>query len=172
MRKTGVFGLALASLLAIGTVAQAQAQAATPGATQKHQARRARADAGMGRGLLRGITLTDAEKTKVNEVRAKYRDEAKTLRAQLRPSMQEARVARQKHDSAAAKAAWDKTTATRQQLQELATKQQADIRAALTPEHQTQFDANVKSMEERRAEMPKGKAHKTGMRPHAGARKG
>jgi Spy/CpxP family protein refolding chaperone len=170
MRKTGVFGLALASLLAIGTVAQAQA--ATPGATQKHQARRARVDAGTGRGLLRGITLTDAEKTKVKEVRAKYRDEAKTLREQMRPAMQDARAARQKHDSAAAKAAWDKTTATREQLQSLATRQQADIRAALTPEHQTQFDANVKAMEQRRAEMPKGKARGAGMRAHAGTRKG
>jgi hypothetical protein len=46
--------------------------------------------------LLRGITLSDAEKSRVKAIHAKYGDESKALRASLRPAMQEIRTARRR----------------------------------------------------------------------------
>jgi len=111
--------------------------------------------------LLRGIQLSDAEKARVKEVRGKYREESKALRESLRPAMQDMRQAREKHDSVALKAAWDRTAADRQKLDVLMERERGEIRSALTPEHQTQFDANVKQRAERRAEGRKGKGHRT-----------
>jgi Spy/CpxP family protein refolding chaperone len=96
----------------------------------------------------------------VKEIRGKYQTESKTLRESLRPAMQEMRTAREKHDTVAMKAAWDRTTADRQKLDALMQRERAEIRTALTPEHQTQFDANVKQLAERRAARKHGKTHR------------
>jgi Spy/CpxP family protein refolding chaperone len=171
MRKSSVIGLAVVSLFSAGSVARAQSTAPAP-AQQRH-AMRPRLEGRMGRGPLHGIALSDAEKTQVKEIRAKYATQSKSLREALRPAMKEAREARQKHDSSAVKAAWDKTADTRKQLQELATREQSDIRAVLTPEHQQLFDANVKQMEQRRAERAaNGKTHRPGTRHRRDAAKG
>jgi len=157
MRKAHVIGIAIISLLTVGPVVQAQTSA--PGAPQARQQRGGRFEKGRGR-LLRGIKLSDAEKARVKEIRGKYQTETKTLRASLRPAMQDMRAARQKHDTVAMKAAWDRTAADRQKLDALMQRERAEIRTALTPEHQTQLDANVKQLAERRAERKKGRAHR------------
>jgi Spy/CpxP family protein refolding chaperone len=157
MRKSHVIGIAIISLLAVGSVAQAQT--AAPSAPQARQQRDGRLEKGRGR-LLRGIRLSDAEKARVKEIRGKYQTESKALRESLRPAMQEMRAARQKHDSVAMKAAWDRTTADRQKLAALMQRERTEIRTALTPEHQTQFDANVKQLAERRAGRKNGRTHR------------
>ncbi len=148
MRKSHVIGFVIASLLTLGTIAQAQA--AAPGTSQERQQRGRRFESGHGR-LLRGITLSDAEKARVKGIREKYQRESRSLRESLRPAMGDVRAAREKHDSVAMKAAWDRTAADRQKLQELMQRERAEIRTALSPEHQTQFDANAKQLEQRRA---------------------
>ena len=148
MRKSRVIGFAIVSLLTIGSVAQAQAVA--PGAPQTRQQRGGRHEGGRGR-LLRGIKLSDAEKARVKEIRGKYRTEAQALQQSLRPAMQDMRAARQKNDSVALKAAWDRSAGDRQKLEALMQRERAEIRTALTAEHQAQFDANVKQLEQRRA---------------------
>ncbi|HEX7981658.1 MAG TPA: periplasmic heavy metal sensor [Gemmatimonadaceae bacterium] len=153
MRKAHVVGFVIISLLAVCSVAPAQSAAAA--APQARQQRDGRSDRGRGR-LLRGIKLSDAEKARVKEIRGKYQTESRSLRASLRPAMQDLRAAREKHDSVAMKAAWDRTTADRQKLDALMQRERAEIRSALTPEHQTQFDANTKQLEERRAGRKKG----------------
>jgi Spy/CpxP family protein refolding chaperone len=153
MRKSHVIGIAIISLLAVGSVAQAQT--AAPSAPQARQQRGGRLEKGRGR-LLRGIRLSDAEKARVKEIRGKYQTESKALRESLRPAMQEMRAARQKHDSVAMKAAWDRTTADRQKLDALMQRERTEIRTALTPEHQTQFDAN----EKQRAGRKNGRTHR------------
>jgi Spy/CpxP family protein refolding chaperone len=166
-----VIGFAVVSLLSAGSVAHAQSTAPSP--APERNAMRPRAEGRMGRGPLQGIALSDAEKAHVKEIRAKYATQSKSLREALRPAMKEAREARQKHDSSAVKAAWDKTTDTRKQLQELTTREQNEIRGVLTPEHQQQFDANAKQMEQRHAERAaNGKAHRSGARHRRGAAKG
>ena len=150
MRKTRVIGLAIAAILSVGTLAQAQSSTTHPEQQRRGMGRGDRA--GQGRGLLRGITLSDAEKARVQAVHTKFEAEAKPLRESLRPVMQEMRAARQKRDSAAVKAVMEKSAGDRQKLQALAQRQRAEIRSALTPENQKAFDANAKQLERRRAE--------------------
>jgi len=116
MRKAHVIGIAMISLLTVGPIVQAQTPA--PSAPQARQQRHGRFEKGRGR-LLRGIKLSDAEKARVKEIRGKYQTETKTLRTSLRPAMQDMRAARQKHDTVAMKAAWDRTAADRQKLDAL-----------------------------------------------------
>jgi Spy/CpxP family protein refolding chaperone len=151
MRINRVVGFAIAGVLTVGTIAQAQA------ATQ-HQRHAAARDVNGGRGragLLRGIKLSDAEKTQLKAIRTKYVADTKSLRESMRPAKQELRAARQKHDSAAVRAAWDKTAGERQKLQALMQRERAEMRTALTPEHQKVFDANLQTLEQRRAEWAK-----------------
>jgi Spy/CpxP family protein refolding chaperone len=171
MRKSRVVGFAIAAILSVGTVAPAQSTTTQP-QQPRHAARRAMRG-GQGRGgLLRGVTLSDAEKTRVKAIRAKYADETKTLRESLRPAMQDVRAARQKHDSVAVKAAWDRTASDRQKLQALMQRERAEIRAALTPENQKVFDANAKALEQRRAEGRKNGRGERGGRAGLRGRRG
>jgi Spy/CpxP family protein refolding chaperone len=149
MRKNRVIGFAIAGILSVGTIAQAQSTTARP--HQQRHATRNDARGGRGRGgLLRGITLSDAEKTRVKAIHARYSTESKSLRESLRPAMQEARAARQKHDSAAVRVAREKSAGDRQKLQALMQRERAEIRSALTPEHQQVFDANAKRVRTRK----------------------
>ena len=88
MRRTRVIGIAIVSLLTVGSVAQAQN--AAPGVPQARQQRVGKFEKGRGR-LLRGIKLSDAEKARVKEIRGKYQTESKRLRESLRPAMQDMR---------------------------------------------------------------------------------
>lgn len=168
MRKSRVIGFVVASL--VSTASLAQAQASAPNArTERHETGRGLQDGQGRRGLFRGITLNDAEKAHVKQIHQKYSAEAKTLRESLRPAMQDARAARQKGDTAAVKAAWSRTAGDREKLRALMDHERAEIRAALTPEHQQTFDANVKQLEQRRAEFKKnGKGDRAGRAGRAG----
>ena len=173
MRKSRVIGFAMAAILSVGTLAQAQSGTTTPEQQQQGVGRGARGVRGGpgGGGLLRGITLSDAEKAKVKAIHTKYSAEARSLRQSLRPAMQEVRAARQKRDSAAVSAALAKTAGDRQKLEALMQRQRAEIRAALTPEHRTVFDANVKELEQRRAEWnERGKGERGGRAGFRGRR--
>jgi Spy/CpxP family protein refolding chaperone len=165
MRKTRVIGFVVASLVSAASLAQAQN--ASPNARQERRAEARGIEGRAGHegrgGLLRGITLSDAEKARVKQVHQKYSTEAKALRESLRPAMQEARAARQKGDTAGVKAAWNKTEGDRVKLRALMDRERAEIRTALTAENQRLFDANVKQLEQRRAEMTKhGKGDRAG----------
>jgi protein CpxP len=103
------------------------------------------------RGLLRGIDLTDAEKANLKTVGEKYRGQFETIRQSMRPDFEAARAARQRGDTAAARAAFARTADERAQLDALNERMRVDARAALTPEHRAQFDANVARMKERAA---------------------
>ena len=154
MRINRVVGFAIAGILTVGTIAQAQSSTTQP--RQQRQATGRELRGGRGRaGLLRGITLNDAEKSQMKVIRTKYAAETKSLRESMRPAMQDLRTARQKRDSVAVKAAWGRTAGDRQKLLALMQRERGEVRAALTPEHQKQFDANVKTLEQRRAEWSK-----------------
>jgi Spy/CpxP family protein refolding chaperone len=174
MRKTRVIGFAMAAILSVGTFAQAQS-AAPQSRQDRHAMGRGANGEGRG-GLLRGINLSDAEKSRLKDIHAKYNAESKTLRESLRPAMQEARTARQKGDSAAVKAAWSKTAGDRQKLQALMTRERAEIRTALSAENQQAFDANVKKLEQRRAEWGKngkgGRGGRAALRGQRSAQQG
>jgi Spy/CpxP family protein refolding chaperone len=158
MRKTRVMAFVVASLVSTASFAGAQAPAASPKGGRHAMGPGIEGRRG-DRGALRGLTLSDAEKTKVQAINTKYAAEGKTLRESMKPAMQEARALRQKGDTAGLRALWDKNKGGRDQMQALQVRQQAEMRTALTPENQKLFDANVQKQEKRRAEWAKnGKA--------------
>ena len=143
-------------------VVSAQQQTAPQGVHQNHAQRPDSAHRRMGaRGLrgqlFKGITLSDAEKANLKAVQAKYASQMKAVREQSKPDMQAMRDARQRGDTAALKALWQKGAAHREQNKQVMQAERNDMRAALTPENQTKFDANVAAMEQRLAQHGKGR---------------
>ena len=168
MRKTMTrMGLGLA--LVVGAAGAAAAQSTRPdvrpdSAQTKHN-RGDRGDRGMrGRGLggpngalLRGITLTDNQKTKIEALRKEQRSELEKNRDQFSAVMKEARDARQRGDTVTARA---KMGEVRAQMDKQRERQVASLRTILTAEQQKQLDANVAAWKERGRE--------GGHRDHAG----
>jgi hypothetical protein len=91
------------------------------------------------RGGLMGIKLNDNEKAAVKTINEKYRAEFEQLR------------------EANKGAARGQNAELRNKVQAIADREQAEIRAALTAEHQGQFDANVAKRKERGANRPAGR---------------
>ena len=91
---------------------------------------------GRGGFALRGIQLNDNEKAAVKTINEKYRAELEQLREANKGT------------------APGQNAQLRTQVQAIADRQQADIRAALTAQHQAQFDANVAKAKERGANGP------------------
>lgn len=96
---------------------------------------------GSGRGALAGIQLNDNEKAAIKTINEKHREEMK----QLRDDNQ--------------KAAAGQNAELRAQIQGIAERERAEIRGALTAEHQAQFDANIANQSGR------GRAGRPGRRP-------
>lgn len=161
MRNTRFVMFVVASLAS--TVSLAGAQASTPATARASHAGHGMEGHGRGKALLRGVTLNSAEKAKIKEIRSRYRPEEKTLHESLRPAMQEARTARQRGDTAAARVVLERTKGDRAKMRALMERESADVRSALSPEHQTQFDANVRQAAEQRASAKQrtgGKGHR------------
>lgn len=129
---------ALGAAVVLGFGAQAQAQQTQPRQQQPRRDRAQRGAEGRDRAagrLFRGIELTDAQKTSVKSVAEKYRGQRRALFPQ-------AQGAQQRPDSAA-------RAQRRAQFQQLAQREQSEIRALLTPAQQTQFDKNVAELRDR-----------------------
>ena len=150
----------LSALLVIGgaTVAAAQQtqQAAPHAHGQRGQMgpRRGPGGPGMQGVLLRGLTLTDAEKANLKAVHQKYAAQTKALREQFKPQHEAMRTARQNHDSTALKNLWQQNTAEREATKKLMDAQRNDLRAALSAVNQAKFDANAAKLEKRLAAHP------------------
>jgi len=158
MRKTMTrMGLGLA--LVVGAAGAAAAQSTRPdtrpdSAHTKRGDRGERGDWGMRRrgpggpngALLKGITLTEAQKTRLEALRKEQRSEMKKNRDQFSAVMKEARDARQRGDTVAARA---KMEQVRAQMDKQRERQVASLRTILTAEQQKQLDANVAEWKER-----------------------
>ena len=154
MGKTRVIALVVASLVSTASFAGAQAPAQQGTRQGQHAMQRGpRAGARVERGLFRGIKLSDTEKAKIKDINGKYATQAKSLREQMKPAMQEARAARQKGDTTAARTAMARNKGTFDKLAQLRKSEQSEIRSALTPENQKLYDANVQQLAKRRDEM-------------------
>ena len=165
MRKGYVLAVAIASL--VSGVSVAEAQVATPAPQAARHAMRG-GMRGEHRGVLKGIKLSDAEKAKLKEIHQRYAPEQKKLAESMKPAREEARALRQKGDTAGARAVIERNKGGREQFEALHAREQADVRAALSPENQKQFDLNVKEQQARRAEWAAkgGKGGKGGHRGH------
>jgi Spy/CpxP family protein refolding chaperone len=146
---------ALAALLVVGGAAALQAQQPTTPAPQAHARRGMRPGGpGMGaeRALLRGITLSDAEKANLKAVQTKYAAQSKAIREQFRPQHEQIRAARQRGDTAAVRSLMQQNSGERDQMRTLMQSERTDLRAALTPANQAKFDANAATLKKRFAE--------------------
>jgi Spy/CpxP family protein refolding chaperone len=90
---------------------------------------------GMMARLMDGITLTDSQKTQVQAIENKYAQQMQ----QSRQKMRDARQNGTPMDSASMAA-----------MRDTMKKERDEIRAVLTPDQQSKFDDNVKSMMSRR----------------------
>jgi Spy/CpxP family protein refolding chaperone len=163
--RSALFALAVAGTASVAATAGAQSSAPVNGQRIERsqadsarwngrKARGERAERGErgergARGALRGVKPTDAQKAQIKAIHEKYQAQFKSYRESMKPAMDEAKAARQRGDTAAARAAFEKTASTRQQAQALRSQESAEIRAILTPDQQKTFDANVAQMKTR-----------------------
>jgi Spy/CpxP family protein refolding chaperone len=101
------------------------------------------------KGLFRDIELTQAQRDQMKPINEKYRAQFQTLRESLKPDLKAAREARQRGDTVAARAAWDRTNAGRERMHALMQQQHGEVRALLTAEQRPAFDRNAQEMKER-----------------------
>ena len=155
MRKTMTrMGLGLALIVGSATVAVAQNARpnARPDSAQRERGRwggergMRRGGPGGGGALLKDITLTDAQKTRLKALRKEQEPEMKKSRDQFGAVMKEARDARQRGDTVAARAKMDQV---RTAMDAQRTRQVASLRTILTAEQQKQLDVNVAEMKKR-----------------------
>jgi protein CpxP len=164
MRKT-MMASALGLALSFGAVGVASAQATQQ--PQRHeQGERGMRRRGPGGELFKGITLTADQKAKLKDLR-----KAEKPNDEFKKAMENARAARQRGDTAAARA---QMQALRPQMEQARERQVAAMRSILTPEQAKQFDANVASWKQRAAEHQNARREggKEGHGRHAGAPNG
>ncbi len=174
--RTAIGAIALVVGSAVAAAAQQPAQTHAPREHQaqdstRHFGRRGFGPGAMQKQLFKGITLSDAEKTNIKNIHAKYEAQNKALREQFKPQMKAARAARQRGDTAALKNLWAQTSAQREQSKKLLEAERNDLRGALAADHRAQFDANVKQLEQRVAQRANRDWKKSG-KAAAGSRPG
>ena len=169
MRKTMTrmgLGLALVVGAAGAAAAQSTRPANRPDTTQSERGERGdrgergtrrRGPGGPKGALLKGITLTDAQKTRLQELRKENRAAMEKTREQFGAVMKEAREARQRGDTVTARA---KMEQVREQMGKQREREIASLRTILTADQQKQLDANVARWKER--------AREGGHRDHGG----
>ena len=150
--RTAALGLAI--LAGSATIASAQSTAPSTQAPKAHEGHGRHGGKGQMRergmrALFKDITLTADQQTKVKAIADKYRTQRQSLAESMKPAMNEARDARQRGDTAAAKAAFAKTADSRTKLTALRDQQLSEVRGVLTAAQQQTFDRNVSQMKEK-----------------------
>lgn len=149
---------ALATLLLLGgAVAVRAQQPTTPAPAHAKRGMRQGGPGMMDAALLRGLTLSDAEKANLKGVHTKYESQMKAIQKQYKPQHDQMRAARQRGDTATVRALMQQNSGERDQVRNLMTAERNDLRSALTPENQTKFDANAANMKKRFAQHGKGR---------------
>lgn len=162
-----VGALALAGAAATAAAQQPAPATAQAGAQGGRWQRGARG--GADRALFQGIQLNADEQARLKAVHEKYAAQLAAARKADAPRMKAMRDARQRGDTAALRSI--RASMKQDRGQNLAVRQtmQRDIRAALSPEHQAQFDANVAKLKSRSARAGQGARPRAAQRGGAGA---
>jgi protein CpxP len=163
MRRMYVTALAMALSFASVSAVSAQDREAPRG---EHGMRGRGAMGGLGRGLLRDITLSDSQKEQLKTIHAKYQEQAKAVHEQMKPMREELQAARKANDQAKLQALRERAKAPMQQLQTIHQQQLSEVRAILNADQQKQLDSNIARMKERGAKQ----MEKRGERGARGAR--
>ena len=171
MHRISKLGLGLALVVGAASAAAAQStqpdtrpNATHPGHGGRGGEQGMRGRGGPQRALLKGITLTDAQKTRLEALRKEQEPQMKQTREQFGAVMKEARDARQRGDTVTARA---KMEDVRKQMDVQREHQIASLRTILNADQQKQFDANIAAWKERAKERAA-----QGRRGHDGPRKG
>lgn len=142
--------LVVAGSLVVSAAAITQAQQPSPSPTPAPSVHVRKLGGGrhkeFDRALFRGITLSDAEKSNIQAVHAKYASQMQSMRTQMRTESQNAKAARQSGDTATLRSIRATEMAQRAQLIQA---EQNDLRGALSPANQPKFDANVRAIQAR-----------------------
>lgn len=150
MRKSMFMGFGLALALAGTAAAQQQGPDRPKGPESGERAKRGVRGERDGAGfLLRGITLTEAQRTQLQALRQSERAGNEARREQMKKVFDEARAARERGDTAAARAIMQRN---RQQMTQAREQHIAAIRNVLTAEQRVQFDRNVAELKQRAQE--------------------
>jgi Spy/CpxP family protein refolding chaperone len=110
--------------------------------------------------LLRGITLSETQKTQLDQLRTSERQRMEATRTAGKARVEQVREARQRGDTAAMRAEGQKR---REEMQRMREQHVAAVRAILTPEQRVQLDKNVAELKQREAQ--KGSRLGKGGRP-------
>jgi periplasmic protein CpxP/Spy len=155
--------LALGALMVFGVAGVSAAQSPAAPKTRADGSREGhfRRGPGGGRGFMRDLNLTDAQKAQMKTIHQKYEPQRKALQDRAKPFKDAARAAHQRGDTAAFHSNMLQARQVMQSGQSFRTQEQAEIRAILTPDQQAKFDAHQKVAAERRASGgKKGWGHK------------
>jgi Spy/CpxP family protein refolding chaperone len=149
------FSILAALAVSLAGAQAVHAQAPRDSAAHKWGGRGGRGGPGMmEHTLLKNITLTSAQKTKLEQVQKSERASMTADSGARRAEFDAMRTARQSGDSATAKRLMlEQRTKMDQQFET----HSAAVRAILTPDQQKQFDANVAEMKSHRGEF--GREH-------------
>jgi len=162
-----VRSLALGAMLVVGVSAILEAQvSSTPRARDGGAYGRDRGDMGKHRGhgrkagrgrdgfaFGRDLNLTEAQRTQIAAIHRKYQPQYQTLRERARPFNEAARAARQNWDSAGFRTNTERARQVLAGGEAMRNQETAEIRAVLTAEQRTKFDARQQEFAERRAKM-------------------
>jgi len=99
--------------------------------------------------LFKDISLSDAQKTQLKQLRDAQRSKFDANRDAMRKQFEEARALREKGDTVGARAIMDKNRAAMQQARD---QEFGSIRNILTSDQRTQFDKNVADLKQREAQ--------------------
>lgn len=149
MRKMFLVGLGLALSVA-GAAAAQQPGRDSAGAKAGHHGERVRGEGRRGGGpesvLLRGITLTDAQKEQFNALAEADRAKFEAQRDQNKKQFEEFRAARERGDTTAARAIMQRNRAAMEQARD---QRIAAARSILTADQRVQFDKNLTELKDR-----------------------
>jgi len=158
MKKTTIAALGLALTLGVAGAASAQSTEPRPPRDRAGQVERGGRRGGPDQMLLKGITLTEQQKEKIQALRESERTSGS--RDQFRKAMTEAREARERGDTVTANARMQEL---RKQMDAQRDQRIASLRGVLTSEQQRQFDANVAEWKQR-ADQHRGEERRGGPR--------
>ena len=154
MKKSILIGLGVAAVFASTAIAQAPDATRGRGGKGGHGGEFGQMEGRRGRGgpdglLLKGITLTEGQRTQIAQLHKTQRDQFEAKREANKAEFEKIRDARQRGDTAAVRAAMAQR---RTQMEQTRAQHVAAVRNILTADQRVQFDKNVVELKAREAE--------------------
>lgn len=159
MKKSILIGLGVAAVFASTAIAQAPDSARGKGGKGGRGGEFGQMEGRRGRGgpdglLLKGITLTDGQRTQIAQLNKSQRDQFDSKREANKAEFDKLREARQRGDTAAVRTAMAQR---RRQMEQTRALHVAAVRNILTAQQRVQFDKNVAALKAREPDRRRGR---------------